>query len=121
MRKIFTNIISMLVAAASLFLCWLWYSEKHEIEPIIGMAAAGGALLTGLVFRVFPEQQELAQENMPIHTAPTNIENSKNIVSNSAISAGGDVQIGDQTTVNNKGANIENQFNGGAFNNPTFK
>ena len=111
----------MLVAAASLFLCWLWYSEKREIEPIIGMIAAGGALLTGLVFRVFPEQPESVKGSMPTPTTPTNIENSKNIVSNSAISAGGDVQIGDQTTVDNKGANIGNQFNGGAFNNPTFK
>jgi hypothetical protein len=120
MRKIFTNIISMVVAAISLFLSWRWYNEKREIEPLIGMVAAGGVLLTGLVFRVFPEQKESARESLPTPSARTTINNSKNVVSNSSISADGDVHIGDKTTVDNKGANIENQFNGGTFNNPNF-
>ncbi|MBC7774690.1 MAG: hypothetical protein H7246_04565 [Phycisphaerae bacterium] len=120
MRSLFTNLISMLVAAISFILAWRWYDGKHEIEPIIGMVAAGGVLLTGLVFRLFPEKQESPEGNKPVITAPIKIENSKNVVSNSEISAGGDVHIGDKTTVNNQGADIGNQFNGGTFNNTSF-
>jgi hypothetical protein len=49
------------------------------------------------------------------------IVHSKNVVANSTISAGGDVHIGDKIIVNNEGATIKNQFNGGTFNNPTFE
>lgn len=120
MRPFFENIISMLVAAVTLVLSWWWYGEKHEIEPIIGMVASGGALLTGIALRFFPEIKEAqAGENTIQHTQTT-IENSKNVVANSKIEAGGDVHIGDKTTVNNQGANIENQFNGGTFNNTNF-
>ncbi|MFN0216667.1 MAG: hypothetical protein ACKVT2_20605 [Saprospiraceae bacterium] len=120
MRRILSNIIAILVAAISFVLSWWWYRQNHEIEPIIGMVAAGGALLTGLVFRFFPEKREQAAGNIPAQSGQTTVENSKNVVANSSISAEGDVHIGDQTTVNNEGANIENQFNGGTFNNPNF-
>ncbi len=121
MRKFLSNIISMLGAAISFILCWWWYSENHEIEPIVGMIGFAGVLLTGLVFRLFPEKPEPATGNTPASPAKTSIENSKNVVTNSSISAGGNVHIGDKTTVHNEGSSIENQFNGGTFNNPTFK
>jgi Effector-associated domain 11 len=47
--------------------------------------------------------------------------NTKNVVVGSTITAGGNVHIGDTTTVNNEGATIKNQFNGGTFNNTTFE
>jgi hypothetical protein len=45
---------------------------------------------------------------------------SKNVVVGSTISAGGNVHIGD-SIINNEGATIKNQFNGGTFNNTTFE
>ena len=45
---------------------------------------------------------------------------SKNLVIDSELTAGGNIQIGDSLTVNNQDAEIKNQFNGGTFNNPTF-
>lgn len=45
---------------------------------------------------------------------------SKNVVVGSTITAGGNVHIGD-IIINNEGANIKNQFNGGTFNNTTFE
>jgi hypothetical protein len=121
MRKLLSNIISILVAAISLFLSWRWYNEKQEIEPIIGMVAATGVLLTGLAFRLFPEKQEVPEQKIPAQPAHTQVENSMNVVANSSIFSDGDVHIGDQTIVKNEGANIGTQFNGGTFNNPTFK
>lgn len=59
-------------------------------------------------------REELAQAISVVH--------SKNVVVGSTISAGGNVVIGDQqTTVQNEGATIKNQFNGGTFHNPTFE
>jgi hypothetical protein len=45
---------------------------------------------------------------------------SKNVVVGSTITAGGNVHIGD-SIINNEGATIKNQFNGGTFNNTTFE
>jgi hypothetical protein len=45
---------------------------------------------------------------------------SKNVVVGSTITAGGNVHIGD-SIVNNEGATIKNQFNGGTFNNTSFE
>jgi hypothetical protein len=45
---------------------------------------------------------------------------SKNVVVGSTITAGGSVHIGD-SIINNEGATIKNQFNGGTFNNTTFE
>jgi hypothetical protein len=65
-----------------------------------------------------PDAAALKQELQ----AAISVLNSKNIVIGSKITVGGDLQIGDTTTteINNAGANIKNQFNGGTFNNPTF-
>jgi len=113
MRKFFENAISLLVAAVSLILCWKWYSATKEIEPIVGMVAAGGVLLTGLACRLFPEKPELSG-------GQNTVDNSKNTVANANISAGGNVHVGDKTSINNEGSTIQNQFNGGTFNNPNF-
>lgn len=68
----------------------------------------------GVCLERAPLREELAQAISVVH--------SKNVVVGSTISAGGNVVIGDQqTTVQNEGATIKNQFNGGTFHNPTFE
>jgi hypothetical protein len=115
MRKLFESGISIIVALSSLGLCVKWYLKGQEIEPLIGIVASTGVLLTAAVYRIFPEKKE--EVNPTIR-----VENSKNVVVGSTIKAGGRVQIGDQTTtINNEGATIKNQFNGGTFNNTTFE
>jgi hypothetical protein len=114
MRKLFESGISITVALLSFGLCVKWYLNGQEIEPLIGMIAAAGVLLTAVAFRFFPENNVAGDPSVLI-------ENSKNVVAYATIHAGGNIHIGDTTTVNNEGATIKNQFNGGTFNNPTFE
>ncbi len=109
MRQILENIITLIVAAISFVLCWFWYCENHEIEPIVGMVTSGGAFLAGIMFRFFPEKPELAK---PLVHTQTTIENGKNVVTDAPISAGRDVSIGDQTNIHNEGDTITNNIYG---------
>ena len=115
MRKLFENGISVAVALLSFGLCVKWYLNGYEIEPLIGIIASAGVLVTAVAYRFFPEKKVERDHSVLI-------ENSKNVVADSTITASGDVHIGDKTTtVNNEGATIKNQFNGGTFNNTTFE
>lgn len=83
-------------------------------------------VLIAAVFLYLVWKEALGKETAPDkpaqpEKAPVIVTNSKNVVNNSSIQAGGNVHIGDTTTVNNEGANIKNQFNGGTFNDTTFQ
>lgn len=126
MRKLLENWITAVVALATLVLSVIWFLKNKEIEPLIGIIASLGVLVTALVARFYPEKKETTFPAPELPTALVTIE--KNTVTGSTITAGGDVHIGDKaddhstgkTIVNNDGATIENQFNGGTFNHTTF-
>jgi tetratricopeptide (TPR) repeat protein len=90
MRKIFESVISVIVALISLGLCTKWYLNNHEIEPLIGIVASVGVLLTAAAYRIFPEKKEDI-------TPPIVIEHSKNIVLGSTFTVSGDMTIGERT------------------------
>ena len=91
MRKIFENIISISIAFISLLLCILWFYQSGDIEPMLGIIASLGVLLTGVVYRIFPEKKEDFEAN--------NIAIKHNVVENSLVSACENTIVGNQNTV----------------------
>ncbi len=91
MRNFFENFITIVVTGITLVLCWQWYRQHWEIEPLIGMVVAGGTLLTGIVFRIFPEKKEAPP-------APIEISTKRNAVEDATLTAGANIGIGDHHT-----------------------
>jgi tetratricopeptide (TPR) repeat protein len=94
MRKIFESMITVVVAGLTLFLSTKWYLQGREIEPLIGIIAASGVLLTALVYRIFPEKKEVAESTPPIR-----VEQRENTVEQSQLSAEQNIVIGKGNTI----------------------
>lgn len=111
-------------------------SRYHDIKKLIrlGLVSHQEATLTqqqikaGLLelIREIEASALPSDEPAPSTDLPAEIQRaisivgSKNLVIDSHLTAGGNIQIGDSLTVNNQDAEIKTQFNGGTFNNPTF-
>lgn len=111
-------------------------SRYHDIKKLIhlGLVSHQEATLTqqqikaGLLELIreiessaLPSDEAATQTDLPAEIQRAiSIVGNKNLVIDSHLTAGGNIQIGDSLTVNNQNAEIKNQFNGGTFHNPTF-
>jgi tetratricopeptide (TPR) repeat protein len=92
MSKIFESGISIAVALITLVLCVKWYGKSGEIEPLIGIIASVGLLLTAVVYRVFPKKKE--------DMVQPNVEQKQNAIEQSIVTAGQNLVAGNENNIN---------------------